>query len=105
PVDNIQRILGDDWGNFAKDLLYQITTEHAYADSITPPTSGPLVSCIMPTRDRRKFVKLALQCFDKQDYFPRELIIVDDGNDAVEDLVFQHPQVRYIRLTKQYSIG
>ena len=43
----------------------------------------PLVSCIMPTADRRAFVPLAIRYFLRQDYENRELIILDDGSDPV----------------------
>ncbi len=47
----------------------------------------PLVSCIMPTRDRRAFVPRAIAYFLRQDYANKELVIVDDGTDPVSDLV------------------
>jgi len=65
----------------------------------------PLVSCIMPTRNRRAFVLQAIAYFERQDYPNRELIIVDDGNDSVADLVSSNPRVRYASLPKQTSIG
>lgn len=65
----------------------------------------PLVSCIMPTRDRRRFVPLAIRYFLRQNYSRRELIIVDDGDDDVKDLVPQDPRVRYIRLDGRITIG
>ena len=61
--------------------------------------TAPLVSCIMPTRDRRAFVPAALDYFRRQDYPNRELVIVDDGRDAVADLVPQDPAFRYLRTT------
>ena len=42
-------------------------------------TSQPLVSCIMPTYNRREFVPLAIRYFLRQDYANKELIIIDDG--------------------------
>jgi hypothetical protein len=64
-----------------------------------------LVSCIMLTRDRRAFVPLALDCFLRQDYPHRELVVVDDGDGDVADLVSGHPSVRYLRLGTRYSTG
>jgi glycosyltransferase involved in cell wall biosynthesis len=49
----------------------------------------PLASCIMPTYNRRHFVPNALRYFCRQDYPHKELIIVDDGTDAVGDLVLE----------------
>ena len=41
----------------------------------------PLVSCIMPTRNRRFFIKQSIKYFLNQDYANKELIIIDDGDD------------------------
>ncbi len=65
----------------------------------------PLVSCIMPTRNRRAFVRQALIYFDRQDYPNRELLIVDDGNDRVSDLIPPGSHVNYIALSQKTSIG
>lgn len=46
--------------------------------------SRPMVTCIMPTRDRRALAGQAVAYFMRQDYAERELIVVDDGDDAVE---------------------
>jgi len=74
-----------------------------------PPVSllseNPLVSCIMPTHNRRAFMTLALERFHEQTWPNRELIVVDDGTDAIEDLVRSGPSMRYIRLERRASIG
>jgi len=70
----------------------------------SPPPAEPLVSCIMPTRDRRAFVPAAIDYFRRQDYPNRELVIVDDGRDAVSDLIPPDPQFRYLR-TALASVG
>jgi glycosyltransferase involved in cell wall biosynthesis len=59
----------------------------------------------MPTADRRAFVSLSLRAFLAQDWPNRELIIVDDGRDAVGDLVAGTAGVRYLRLPQRASIG
>ena len=66
---------------------------------------GPLVSCLMPTADRRAFVPRAIQYFLQQDYPNRELIILDDGLDVVADLIPPDPRIRYIRLDGKHTIG
>jgi glycosyltransferase involved in cell wall biosynthesis len=66
---------------------------------------APLVSCIMPTRDRRAFVGQAIDYFRRQTYPRAELVVVDDGHDAVADLVPADPCISYIRLDGQRSIG
>ncbi|HYE13812.1 MAG TPA: glycosyltransferase, partial [Pyrinomonadaceae bacterium] len=59
----------------------------------------------MPTHDRRAFVARAVEYFMRQDYEPKELIIVDDGSDAVADLVPDDGRVRYVRLERRMSVG
>jgi glycosyltransferase involved in cell wall biosynthesis len=92
PRAAIEQLLGE-------DLLF-------YHEGARAPA---LVSCIMPTRDRRAFVAESLRRFAEQDYEPRELIVVDDGRDRVEDLVTAATaggaQVRYLRLPRRTSIG
>ena len=65
----------------------------------------PLVSCIMPTYNRRMYVPQAIQYFQRQDYPNRELLILDDGGQSVEDLVPPDPCIRYIRLDKHMVLG
>lgn len=65
----------------------------------------PLVSCIMPTYNRRAFVPRAIEYFLRQDYHDRELLILDDGEESVEDLVPVHPHIRYTRQARRQSVG
>ncbi len=71
-----------------------------------PPPGGPaLVSCVMPTADRRPFVARAIEYFLRQDYPRTELVIVDDGADAVGDLAARDPRITYLRVPPGTSIG
>ena len=65
----------------------------------------PLVTCIMPTRDRRRFVPHAIECFLQQDYPHLELLIADDGRDAIADLVPADTRIRYLRREGPARIG
>jgi len=65
----------------------------------------PLVTCIMPTADRRAFVPQAIRYFRRQDYLNRELIVLDDGADPVSDLIPPDSRIRYIRLQSKCSVG
>ena len=72
-----------------------------------PPTNKIMVSVCTPTFNRRPFIAAMMQCFNHQTY-PRdrmEWIIIDDGTDPVEDLVSQHPRVKYYRLDEKISLG
>lgn len=81
---------------------------------LADPTAlpAPLVSCIMPTYNRRDFAAQAIDLFRRQEYPNRELIIVDDGEEAVEDLIPGEAAqradgiaIRYVRLAGRQSIG
>jgi O-antigen biosynthesis protein len=94
PAEEVRNLLGD-------DLHFYRTASLA----VSGTQSWPLVSCIMPTFDRRAFVPLALENFARQDYPNRELVIVDDGHEAVGDLAEGRPGVRYVRLASRMTIG
>lgn len=71
-----------------------------------------LVSCVMPTKDRRAFIGAAIRCFLDQTYEDRELIIIDDGQEAIQDLIGLrvHPsdpdsRIRYIKSTPYATLG
>jgi len=55
----------------------------------------PLVSCIMPTANREKFIPLAIHNFMVQDYRNKELIIADDGKQSVISLIPDEPTIKY----------
>jgi O-antigen biosynthesis protein len=80
-----------------------ITASYSFSGKQVFPQ--PLVSCIMPTANRRAFVSQAIRYFLRQDYEHRELIVVDDGTDLVADLIPTHPQIRYVRLDGKYTLG
>jgi cellulose synthase/poly-beta-1,6-N-acetylglucosamine synthase-like glycosyltransferase len=65
----------------------------------------PLVSCIMPTFNRRAFVPLAIRYFLRQNYPNKELIVVDDGSDNIGDLVPTEQSVRYYHLNSRLTLG
>jgi O-antigen biosynthesis protein len=59
--------------------------ERAAIRAATPPADPvPLVSCIMPTRDRVDFALQAARYFLRQDYPNKELVILDDGAGDLE---------------------
>jgi glycosyltransferase involved in cell wall biosynthesis len=57
----------------------------------------------MPTHDRRSFAGQAIWYFLRQDYPAAELIILDDGHDAIAHLVPPDPRIRYVRLAQPAS--
>jgi hypothetical protein len=77
----------------------------ALSPSHAPASTMPLVSCIMPTHNRRMFVPQAIHYFQRQDYPNRELLILDDGADRVGDLIPADQRIRYIPLTQRLILG
>lgn len=67
--------------------------------------SQPLVSCLMPTYNRRPFIPHAIEYFLSQDYANRELVILDDGTDAINDLVPADDRILYVRLDEKITLG
>jgi glycosyltransferase involved in cell wall biosynthesis/GT2 family glycosyltransferase len=65
----------------------------------------PLVSCIMPTANRRRFAALAIRWFGRQDHHDTELVILDDGADPIGDLAAGRAGLRHIRLDRRTSVG
>ena len=74
----------------------------------------PFVSLCTPTYNRRKFISLAIRCVEMQDY-PKdkmEWIIVNDGDEEIEDILNEAiktrdlPEIKYYRYdTKIEYIG
>jgi glycosyltransferase involved in cell wall biosynthesis len=65
----------------------------------------PLVSCIMPTMNRRHWVEQSLLMFSEQTYDNRELVIIDDGDDGLEEVCKGLKGVVHARLSKFASMG
>jgi glycosyltransferase involved in cell wall biosynthesis len=59
----------------------------------------------MPTRNRRPFVSQAIWYFLRQDYPHKELIVLDDGDDTVDDLIPNDERIRYERLDRPLALG
>lgn len=80
---------------------------YAARSNASPATTlrQPLVTCIMPTANRRAFVPQAIQFFQRQTYSAKELLILDDGRDTVADLVPEDPAIRYVRLDARQPLG
>src|SRR5688572_22799316 len=70
-----------------------------------PAPGGPLVSCVMPTCNRRQFISQSVWYFLRQDYDPKELIVIDDGEDRIADLLPKDDRIRYVRLDRRMPLG
>ena len=77
----------------------------ARSSAVAGPSDTPLVSCVMPTFDRRRFVPQAVRYFLRQDYPNKELVVVDDGPEPVGDLLPADPRIVYHRLETRTVLG
>lgn len=66
---------------------------------------APLVSCIMPTANREKYIPFAITYFLQQNYPNKELVIIDDSQRPIEKLIPPHPAIKYYFVDKAESIG
>jgi len=64
-----------------------------------------LVSCVMATKNRPGFFRIALACFLSQTYPTCELIVVDDGEESVGNMCSGLDSVRYMRLSQPAPLG
>jgi glycosyltransferase involved in cell wall biosynthesis len=65
----------------------------------------PLVSCILPTKNRAAFVPDAIRSYQSQTYPNKELIVLDNGEDATESLIPPDPTIRYARVHGEVTTG
>lgn len=66
----------------------------------------PLVSMVLTTRDRPRFLNIALRCYAAQTYPNRELIVVDDGSQfPADETAVREVGGRLLRLPLGASIG
>lgn len=78
------------------------TTE--FIDNSKPKS---FVSVCTPTFNRRPFWPYLIRCFELQDY-PKNLIewiIVDDGTDKIEDLLYNVPNIKYFYVNERMTLG
>ncbi len=98
------------WLKRVQELLPQVLhveTPYALKDVMPKEDDLPDVSIVCVTRDRRVFMPILKYCYMIQSYpeDKMELIIVDDGDDSIEDTLIGVPNVTYVRLDEKKTIG
>ncbi len=84
----------------ADRAFYVSQQQHTHAHD-----GNPFVTCIMPTFNRRRFAAQAIRYFLRQDYRPRELLVLDDGDDRIADLMPNDASIRYVPLGERMVVG
>jgi glycosyltransferase involved in cell wall biosynthesis len=78
---------------------FQIQTVMDWID-LTMLTRQPLISVVLPTRDRHQLLARAIESVERQTYSNWELLIVDDGSvdETAQFLAgLDHPKIRCLR--------
>lgn len=60
-----------------------------------------VVSCVCVTRDRPRFLARAVECFRRQDFGPRELVVVFESDDAATRALlaqWRDPEIRSVEV-------
>lgn len=87
--------------------IFHVETPYSLTEFMPKEDSLPNVSIVCVTRDRRIFMPILKYSYMIQSYPEEkmELIIVDDGNDSIEDTLFGVPNVVYVKLDEKKTIG
>jgi glycosyltransferase involved in cell wall biosynthesis len=86
--------------------MSEVFTETVILDGFVADSKrAELISCVMATKDRPRFVRQALRCFHHQKHSHCELIVVDDGRRPVGKLCQGANGVTYIRLSRPTPTG
>ena len=87
--------------------VLHVVTPYSLKDAMPKEDDLPDVSIVCVTRDRRVFMPILKYSYMIQSYPEEklELVIVDDGDDAIEDTLIGVPNVTYVRLDEKKTIG
>ena len=91
-----------------KEILTELVVpEYSLVESLPTESELPEVSIVTLTHNRRKFMPLAKYSYMIQSYPEEKLewVIVDDGEDCIEDTLIGVPNVKYVRLDKKHTVG
>jgi hypothetical protein len=98
------------WLNRMRSLIPQILhveSEYNIIETLPNEDELPNVSIVCVTRDRRVFMPVLKYSYMIQSYPEEkmELVIIDDGDDPIEDTLIGVPNVVYVRLDEKKTIG
>jgi hypothetical protein len=87
--------------------VFHVETPFSLKDSMPKEDELPNVSIVCITCDRRIFMPVLKYSYMIQSYPEEkiELVIVDDGDDPIEDTLIGVPNVTYVRVDERKTIG
>jgi glycosyltransferase involved in cell wall biosynthesis len=89
--------------------LYKRDTEPGSQHESLSPTDTPLVSCLMVTRGNIQLLRYSLECYRRQTYQNRELVVVTDSQhvERVENFIKLSgiPNVTVVRADASLTLG
>ena len=98
-----------EWVVKMKEVLEPLKDIASYAlkDVFPKEDDLPDVSIVTITKDRRAFMPLAKYCYLLQSYpaDKMEWVIVDDGDDPIEDTLFGIPNVTYVKCEQGMTVS
>ena len=65
----------------------------------------PLVTCVLPSANRRSFLEQAIRCFLQQRYAQRELVLVTGEGDSFDDIIPAQAPIRHLHAGAGASLG
>jgi hypothetical protein len=83
-------------GGPAPRMRAQESTARLVVHEPAIPSPAPLVSVVIPTYNRREILARTLRLWSSQGYPNYEIILVNDGGVAIDDIAAAHPRVRLI---------
>lgn len=98
------------WLDKMKEIIPLLKTEqpeYSLKETFPKEEELPDVSIVTITKDRRVFMPLAKYCYMIQSYpeDKMEWVIVDDGDDPIEDTLIGVPNVKYVRCEQGMTIS
>lgn len=90
-----------------KELLPENTVPYSLKDVLPKEDDLPDVSILCITKDRRIFMPILKYSYMVQSYpeDKMELVIVDDGDDPIEDTLIGVPNVKYVKCEQGMTIS
>lgn len=98
------------WLDKMKEILPALAdnkSEYSLKETFPKEEDLPDVSIVTITKDRRIFMPLAKYCYMIQSYPEEKMewVIVDDGDDPIEDTLIGVPNVKYVRCEQGLTIS